>query len=119
LYKRKLNAAGTKYEKPVWICPTFNSLGKELCASRQIPEDILSATAANTLGRAGIDRETLVAHVKEIRVSARDRLDFALRDGNVVSAIWQNPSRRESWTEEMKQTARERQLAINKGRNEP
>jgi DNA invertase Pin-like site-specific DNA recombinase len=116
LYKRKLNAAGTKYEKAVWICPTFNSLGKAFCASKQIPEDILTKIAAKTLGEARIDGEVLTARVAEIRVSAHDRLDFVFHDGEIVPVLWQNASRRESWTEEMKQRARERQLQISEER---
>jgi DNA invertase Pin-like site-specific DNA recombinase len=116
LYKRKLNAAGTKYEKAVWICPTLNSLGKAFCASRQIPEDILSEIAAKALGEAKAGRAPLAARVAEIRVLAHDRLDFVLRDGEIVPVTWENASRRESWTEEMRQTARERQLKISEER---
>jgi DNA invertase Pin-like site-specific DNA recombinase len=115
-YKRKYTAAGTKYEKPVWICPTFNSLGKTFCASKQIPEDILTEIATTTLAEAKIDGALFTARVAEIRVSAQDRLDFVLHDGEIIPVIWQNPSRRESWTAEMKQAARERQLEINKKR---
>ena len=39
-YKRKHNSAGTKYEKVVWICTTYDTLGKEHCDSQQIPEDM-------------------------------------------------------------------------------
>jgi len=40
-YHRKTNNAGTKYEKAVWICDTYNSKGKAFCESKQIPESIL------------------------------------------------------------------------------
>lgn len=40
-YRRKINNAGTKYEKAVWICDTYNSKGKAFCQSKQIPEAIL------------------------------------------------------------------------------
>ena len=42
-YLRKHTAIGTKYDKITWSCNTFNSLGKTACASKRIPEDILSA----------------------------------------------------------------------------
>lgn len=35
-YRRKVTKSG-----PVWVCNTFNSLGKSACASKQIPETIL------------------------------------------------------------------------------
>ncbi|MDR2445762.1 MAG: recombinase family protein [Treponema sp.] len=115
-YKRKLNAAGTKYEKAVWICPTFNSIGKRFCPSRQIPEDILSVKTSKLLGIADVNREALVAAVSEIRVTEACKLLFAFRDGRIAEVEWQNSSRSESWTEEMKRTARERQLKISKER---
>lgn len=37
---------------------------------------------------------------------------YVFRDGHTEEVAWQNPSRRESWSEEMKQTARERQLRM-------
>ena len=38
--RRKINSAGTKYAKPVW-CTTYNTRGKQYCASMQIQENIL------------------------------------------------------------------------------
>ena len=37
-FRRKMTASGTKYAKPVWICPTFNTYGKDICSAQQIPE---------------------------------------------------------------------------------
>ena len=42
-YNRKIAASGTRYEKPVWICSTFNTYGKKHCPSSQIPEEIKSS----------------------------------------------------------------------------
>jgi DNA invertase Pin-like site-specific DNA recombinase len=117
-YKRKLNAAGTKYEKPVWICPTFNSLGKDLCPSRQIPENILIAKTAGVLGLAEWDEAAPKQRLSEIRVLGHNRLLYVFKDTRTVAADWQNASRKESWTAEMKLAARERQLEINRRRNE-
>jgi DNA invertase Pin-like site-specific DNA recombinase len=110
LYKRKVVRAGMKYEKAVWICPTLNGLGKGFCASKQIPEDILPEITKKVLGEPEIDRATLTALLTEIRVTGHKLLTFVFRDGRTSEIEWQNPSRRESWTEEMRQTAREREL---------
>ncbi|MHB1453909.1 MAG: recombinase family protein [Saccharofermentanales bacterium] len=40
-FQRKLNNAGTKYAKAVWICSKYNRLGKASCESKQIPESVL------------------------------------------------------------------------------
>lgn len=37
IYKHKTANSGTKYAKSVWICNTFNSIGKSRCSSSQIP----------------------------------------------------------------------------------
>jgi len=101
-YRRKHNAAGTKYEKVVWICPTYNDFGKAACDSQQIPEDILYEKVMES-GRK-LDEISL------IHVPGKNRLIFVCENGDVVSLEWHNPSRRQSWTPEMKQAARERQL---------
>ena len=117
-YKRKHTAIGTKYDKIVWICSTFNSLGKSFCASKQIPEAILNAKVAEALDLTEFDETLMHAQISEIRVISHSTLRFILHDGQVIDRDWENPSRRESWTDEMKQAARERQLAINKTEEE-
>jgi len=102
-YKRKHANAGGKYEKIVWICSRFNELGKEVCDSQQIPEAILWQKTKDSGG---------LEHIAAIRVPGHNRLIFMFKDGHETEVEWQNPSLRESWTPEMKQTARERQLKI-------
>jgi len=111
-YRRKHAVSGTKYEKIVWICTTFNTLGKPACNAQQIPENILCEKAASILGLPAFDEAIFASKIKEIRVPSPGRLIFVFHDGFRVAAQWQNPSRRHSWTEEMKQAARERQLKI-------
>ena len=117
-YKRKHTATGTKYDKIVWICSTYNSLGKSFCASKQIPEAILHAKVAEALGLTKFDETLMRAQISEIQVVSHGTLRFILHDGQLIDRDWENPSRRESWTDEMKQAARERQLAINKTEEE-
>lgn len=105
-FRRKVTSAGTKYEKSVWICPTFNTYGKSACPAQQIPETILFAKTSEVLGVTEWDRETLMANISEIQVPGSSRLVYVFRDGRTQEIAWQNPSRRESWTEEMKQKAR-------------
>ena len=117
-YKRKHTATGTKYDKIVWICSTYNSLGKSFCASKQIPEAILHAKVAEALGLTEFDETLMHAQISEIQVVSHSTLRFILHDGQFIDRDWENPSRRESWTDEMKQAARERQLAINETEEE-
>ncbi|GHU80658.1 hypothetical protein FACS1894191_6420 [Clostridia bacterium] len=111
-YRRKHTASGTKYEKIVWICGTFNELGKSVCDAQQIPENILMEKTANILGLPAFDVDILRTQITEIQVPEHNRLVFVFTDDSSAEVQWQNPSRRYSWTEEMKQTARERQQRI-------
>jgi len=108
-YRRKITAAGTKYARPVWICQTFNVLGKDACGSQQIPESVLLQQAANTLGIPEFDAGKLTALVSEIMVPGANQLTFIFKNGHEASLTWQT-SRRDSWTPEMRQRAREDSL---------
>lgn len=94
-YRRKVTHAG-----PVWICSTYNTKGKAACASKAIPESVLDQLIAD------ICIEDLAA----IRAEAENRLVFLYKDGTTHVAHWQDRSRAESWTPEMKAEARAREL---------
>jgi len=115
-YRRKHANAGTKYEKIVWICHTFNSLGKTACNSQQIPEDILKAKAAEVLGLPDFDEHIFMEKIAKIFVPSHNRLTFIFHSGERIETDWYNASRRNSWTDEMKQAARERQNKNYRGK---
>ena len=104
-YRRKHTAAGTKYDKVVWICGTFNTYGKSECDSQQIPEAILEAKVTEA---GGLD------NITEIIVPDKNRLTFILNDSSSRDAGWENPSRRQSWTPQMREIARQRQFDRSK-----
>lgn len=112
-YRRKQANVGTKYVKPVWICETFNTFGKKYCPSIQIPESILISKTAEVLGTSDLNDELLKKNILRIQIPDHNRIVYVFKDGHSVEVTWENPSRRESWDEAMKQVARERQLAIN------
>jgi len=95
-YRRKQAAAGTRYQKTVWICTTYNTVGKAVCASKQIPETILEDVAV------GFGTEA-----RRITAFPGNMLRFEFMDGTAADIEWQDHSRRDSWTPEMRQTARE------------
>lgn len=119
-YRRKIAASGTKYEKPVWICDTFNMKGKDACASQQIPEAILLEKTREALrdslpekALAEVDWDELSnlrEYVTRIMIPRRNRLVYVLTGGREVPVVWENPSRRESWTPEMREQARQKRL---------
>ena len=116
-YRRRTVRSGTPYEQSVWICRTFDTYGKEFCHSRQIPEDILIAETIKMLGRD--DLETAVPEMlSAIRVPEANHLVYVFRDGSEQDVFWKHHSRKDSWTEEKRQKARELALERNRIRRE-
>lgn len=103
---RKINNSSTKYAKTLWACTTFTNHGKAFCGAKRIPEDILIEKCAKALGLTQYDADAVRAKVCEINVPDDDILVFVLTDGSEITVQWQNRSRRESWTQEMKEAAR-------------
>ena len=113
-YRRKINGAAP-YTKPVWICQTYNRLGKQACASKQIPEDILERLSAEVLGADTFDPVTFTQQIASMRTIGRNQLVFVFRDGRQVIKRWENDSRK--WSEEQKEQARRRYFAQRERRN--
>ena len=98
-YRRKITATG-----PVWICSTYNYKGKAACPSKQIPETTLTALTAD------LD----IGDLTEIIAEDRNTLIFRFKDGKKAVKRWQNRSRAESWTPEMKEAARQKAIERNR-----
>ena len=95
-YRRKTTASGV-----IWVCTTYNTHGKKACASKAIPESILyDLTADIPLG-----------DLTAIRAENGNTLVFCRGDGTQAVKRWKDRSRAESWTEEMKEAARQKTLA--------
>jgi len=105
-YHRKLNAAGTKYERPVWICATYDKRGKKHCPdSRQIPEDILYGLTAGVLGMSEFNAAVFARQIVKMTITAPNEVTYRFRDGHESAAVWQDRPRSKSWTEEMRRAA--------------
>jgi len=93
-YKRK-----TANGRHFWQCSTFHALGKEFCkTSKQIPEEVLISFAEEFGG---------MVNIPEIIVPAPNKLVFGLANGTTAEREWKDRSRAESWTEEMREAARQ------------
>lgn len=73
--------------------------------------------SARVLGIESFDAESFDAQtfaqafeerIREIHVLSENRLRFVFTDGTEAETQWSNSSRRESWTSEMKEAARQR-----------
>jgi len=104
-YRRKVTKT-----RPVWICPTFNTLGKAVCPSKQIPEETLCRMAAEVLGMDDFNVDAFLGKITAVRVEKDNTLVFCFKDRTETVKRWQDRSRRESWTEDMKAAARQKGL---------
>jgi site-specific DNA recombinase len=101
-YRRKVTPTGV-----VWICSTYNTKGKAACASKQIPEKTLIAVTEKVIG----SMDNLRSKITAIRAMKDNTLVFCLADGTETVKRWQDRSRAESWTDEMKAAASEKASA--------
>ena len=102
-YKRKITAG-----KPSWQCSTFLLEGRAVCFAKQIPENTLHMVTAEVLGINAFDCDIFMEKIAEIRIPGANHIVFVFRDGRLVEKVWQDRSRRDSWNDEMRQTARDR-----------
>ena len=103
LFKHKV----TKYYES-WCCSQYDELGKAYCASKKIRDDVLKKACAEALGIDSFDETTFKENIRRIDAFNGNRLVFHFINGISKEVIWDNPSRRDSWTDEMKLKAKER-----------
>ena len=104
-YRKKPN-----HGKSTWTCGTYITAGKQACASKAIPEDTLMKLTGEVLGMTNFTYEGLREMLTGIDAENGNRLTYRFKDGHVVVRVWEDRSRRESWTPEMREQARQRQL---------
>lgn len=106
-FTRKTNAIGTKYAKANWACATYTTHGKDHCAAKRIPEDILRLKCAEALGSNTYSATEFMARVAAIMIPTDGVLIFTFKDGTQKTILWEKHSRRDSWTDEMKSKAKD------------
>ena len=98
----------TTHGRVSWICMTFQFDGKSACPAKQIPEPTLMTVCCDVLGIVEFDERIFTERISGIRVTAPNELLFLLDDGHTETRVWKDRSRRDSWTDEMKEAARQR-----------
>ena len=68
---------------------------------------MLYALSCEVLGLNDFDAEAFRKEIVEIMVPEPSKLIFVFRDGHTAEKVWQHTSLGESWTDEMRQAARE------------
>ena len=109
---KRVNSNGTVG----WNCSTYQSKGKAACQSKKIPDATLKAVTAEVLNLDEYSDEAFNALIDHIEVPGANQLRFYFRDGTIAEQTWKDKSRRDSWTEEMREKARQRANERNQSR---
>ena len=80
------------------------------CWGKKIPETTLISMNNEVLGIDMFNDNLFNSQVKQIIVPSPNNLIFIMSDGRQIEKVWQNPSRKDSWTDEMKQKASEKTI---------
>ena len=98
-------------KKILWTCCTYNTRGREFCNSKSIPETVLIDLTKEVLGVSEVTRKVVISKIIRIEAFNGNKVVFHLKDGQVIEKVWKDITRRDSWTPEMKEAARQRSLA--------
>jgi hypothetical protein len=117
-YHRKTAHSSSKYANAVWMCHTYSVQGKSYCPSQLIPENILLDKTSEALGVSELTREFLEMCITKIRIPGHNRIEYVFKDGHCAEIGWENPSRRHSWDDSMRQSGREKTAARHRKERE-
>ena len=100
----------TNHGRKAWNCSTFQQNGKDKCSARQIPEEELYRITAETLDLETFDAKAFLSRITAVRAENNCTLVFCFKDGTQAVKRWAPRSRRNSWTPEMREAAKQRVL---------
>jgi hypothetical protein len=102
-----------------WLCTTYNVQGKEYCnSSKRIPENSLYEALNEYFGTQDFDEKIFKKKVDYMVAESENKIELHLLDGTVDVVTWKDPSRKESWTLEMREKARLAALDMHQKRRE-
>lgn len=105
-YRRKVR----EYGGIMWQCTTYDHKGKEYCSNHGIREDILIECCCKALKMKAFDEKAFEKEVHFIKVNNDNNIEFFFYDKEPKLIHWVQKSRKESWTPEMKEKARQKAL---------
>ena len=85
-----------------YVCGKYDRYGIECCPNRKMPLSVLEKVTAEALEIESFDEEIFLKKIDHLEVYRDFRMVFYFKSGRVVEKEWHYPSRRESWTPEMK-----------------
>ena len=102
----------------LYVCNYYDKFGKDGCPNKKVPIDILEKLSSEAMGLDSFDESFFLKKIDHIDAFNDGKLIFYFKDGSMVEKTWSYPSRRNSWTPEMKEAARKRTLEMNERRKQ-
>lgn len=98
-----------------WRCATYLYRGKAFCSkSKTIPEDTLMKITTEIVGEEKLTGNMLNEYISYIDAMEGNQLVFHMRDGSTIERVWQDRSRAQSWTPEMRERVRQQNFERRK-----
>lgn len=107
---KNYNHKKTRYTEK-WSCTTYQNFGKTECDAKSVPDAELTRITLEVLNIKELDSDLIEGKLEVIEVFKNNKLLYHLKDGSTVERTWNDISRRDSWTEEMKKEARRKSPA--------
>ncbi len=99
----------TKYST-FWICNTYNQRGKSACQAKGVPDAELDRITSSLIGDVSKTKD----YIDFIEAKDDNVLTYHFKDGRLLDFKWNERSRKNSWTPEMKEKARQKTLERNR-----
>ncbi|MBQ4101024.1 MAG: zinc ribbon domain-containing protein [Oscillospiraceae bacterium] len=100
----------TKNGKKGWNCSTYQQQGKNICHTKQIPEEELYRLSKEVLGIDEFNSDMFENKITAITATKDNSLIFTLTNGETIVKRWLPRNRSNSWTDEMREKARQRMV---------
>ena len=101
-YKRR-----TVNHKITWQCGTYLTRGKQYCSAKQVPESVLFELTTELLGLPVFDEAEFSRQIDHILIPGPNHVLYIFKGGREAEMCWGDRSRSGSWTDEMKEQARQ------------
>jgi len=87
-------------------CRVYDMYGKSKCTSKRIRDDVIEKETCKVLGMDKLDEKVLREKIEKITIYPNNTINYLFKDGTTKIVIYNDPSRSEGWTPEMKEKAR-------------
>ena len=96
--------------RPFWVCAEYVKNGLAGCKAKRLDEGELLKIIDELQSSTQFDKDEFISTIKHIEIYSDSTLKVKFYDGTEVTRPFSKHSRKNSWTPEMKEKARQREL---------